>query len=107
MNRGELDGCLRLLAGYWPGEWDTDRVAVWADALAAYDAGHAREVIRAMSRIERFPTVAAFMAAARRPRLTERSGEIDEPRADPATAARHLATARAALHRPSEGETTS
>lgn len=64
MTPQELDGCYRLLAAYWPGEWDTERLAVWTIELAALEPAAARNALVEMGRTERWPSVAAFVAIA-------------------------------------------
>jgi hypothetical protein len=99
MTRDELDGCLRLLAAYWPGEWPADRVAVWVDVIGRYPPNDARQAIRQMAKTERTPTVAAYLTAARGPRVQQY--QPDPPVAVPPAAVRHaLTAARAALTPP-------
>jgi hypothetical protein len=105
MTEEELKGCFKLLRSYWPGEWDEARYVVWADAFDDYSAQDVADAIRAMSRLERFPTVAAFIDAVadvRRPRGPYLPEWIPAPKALPTESEReavivHMEAARAAI----------
>lgn len=105
MNESELEGCFKLLRAYWPTEWDEARYLVWADAFDGYPAQEVADAIRAMSRSERFPTVAAFMeqlADIRRPRGPYLPEWIPTPKAIPTQSEKeavivHMEAARNAL----------
>jgi hypothetical protein len=66
MNAEELASCMKRLIGYYPGEWDEARRAVWAVELLPMSMDQAVPAIEAMGRAERWPTVAALMEHAGR-----------------------------------------
>lgn len=99
MNVDELEGCLRLLEAYYPGDWPIDRQAVWADVLTDMDAAAARAALKAMATVERWPTIAAFHDAARVPEVPVAYVPEIRQRADRDAVIVHLESARAAIRR--------
>lgn len=57
----ELEVCLAKLAAYFPGTWDAQRSAVWAQELAVMPFEVALRAITEMARAESFPTVARLL----------------------------------------------
>lgn len=61
MDGDQLEGCLRRLRAYWPGEWDKARNAVWAEAMDDLPFELAEAALIALGRSVDFPTVATFL----------------------------------------------
>lgn len=112
MSEADLNLCLGVLRGYYPGEWDDGRNIVWTDALDDLSRDEALAAIKEMGRTEDYPKVSRFLAIAKTHRLAERgrfstgTGWIPLPgpvepidKSDPATAKRLLDTMRGMLKR--------
>ena len=62
MNEADLNLCLGVLRGYYPGEWDDGRNIVWTDALDGLDRDEALTAIKRFGRTEDYPKVSRFLA---------------------------------------------
>ena len=104
MTHDECHTLIRRLMAAYGGEWDTDRVALWAETLLPLEYPYALAGIKAMTSVERFPTIAAFFDNARVPsKPAEYVPELPQ-RADPDAVVVHIDTARQAIRR-AKGET--
>lgn len=113
MTEAELKVLFRLLRGYWPGEWDETRYAVWGEAFTGLTFDTAVAAMKELGRTEDFPTVARFLriAGGVRPagvisegdrRFLPGTGWITEPaELETGGAVVHIDEARRALKRPS------
>lgn len=71
MTETDLNLCLGVLRGYYPGEWDDGRNIVWTDALCELERDEALTSIKQMGRTEDFPTVNRFLAIAAKVKANE------------------------------------
>lgn len=79
MTDADLNLCLGVLRGYYPGEWDDGRNIVWTDALDGLTRDEALAAIKHMGRTEDFAKVSTFLGivgAQRRERLSEERGRF-------------------------------
>lgn len=120
MNEADLNLCLGVLRGYYPGEWDDGRNIVWTDALEDLDRDEALVAIKRMGRSEPYAVVSRFrdvvVAIRREDREAERGRHMlgtgwvglagtvrdDEPPADPEAVKKMIAMTRRALKRVDE-----
>lgn len=82
----QLEVCLAKLAAYYPGDWGTERAAVWAQELVVIPFDVAMRAIADMARAENFPTVARLLEhAGRAPGHTGEVIAVGEARFLPGT----------------------
>lgn len=104
MTHDECHALIRRLMAAYGGDWDEDRIALWAETLLPLEYGYALTGIKQMTATERFPTIAAFFDAARVPEVPVQYVPELPQRADREAVVISIEYARQAIRR-AKGET--
>jgi len=63
VNADQLEGCLKLIEAYYPGDWTPERLAVWADQFAGREYQDVTTALKEMAAQSEFASTVAFVAA--------------------------------------------